>query len=214
MFLTCILHPMIPPLFNSAKIHVKGARGRLIKGCRDLTSPTRPLKRVNRILIFCSCLSVMTSLTQRLPVVFIPEQALVTSVWFDMVNHRSLSELSFLLTAFAKRMGVQESFARFPPTVIITTFTCISSIIYMKLRMKLTVLIIGQQRTAVVFAWLLWFLWHCSQLHTQLKKPRRFVLQGLLYDTSIAYTLSQGEGGLTWLFMACLFLQTKTLKGL
>src|SRR5690606_887183 len=126
----------------SAKIHAKGARGRHIKGCRDLTSPTHPLKSVDWILIFCSCLTIVTSLTQRLPVLFIPEQSLVSSVWFDVVNNRCLSQLSFLLTVFAKRMGVQEPFACLPPTAIITTLVCIRSIIYVKLRMKLTVLVV------------------------------------------------------------------------
>lgn len=85
------------------------------------------------------------------------------------------------------------------PAVIVTTLACIWPIIYMMLCMKLAILIIGQQRAAVMFAGLLWFLWHCSQLHTQLKKPRQIILQWLYL--CYFYTL-HSITGIGWLNMA------------
>ncbi|MDQ0220427.1 hypothetical protein [Peribacillus cavernae] len=170
-------------------------------------------KGVNKIPIFCFCLSIVTPLTQRLPVALIPKQSLVTSVRFGVIYHRCFGERSFLFTVLAKRISVQESFSCLPPAVIVTTLARIRSIIYMKLCMKLAVLIIGQQRAAVVFAGLLWFFWHCSQLQYSIKKaPKDLPSRARVYTTFTPYTISQEEGGLTWLFMACFLNTNKNVK--
>nr|DAR25181.1 MAG TPA: hypothetical protein [Caudoviricetes sp.] len=46
----------------------------------------------------------MTALTKALPVAFIPKQFIITSVRFDMVNHRSLNVFPVPLTNLAQRM--------------------------------------------------------------------------------------------------------------
>ena len=47
---------------------------------------------------------IMTALTKALPVAFIPKQFIITSVRFDMVNHRSLNVFPVPLTNLAQRM--------------------------------------------------------------------------------------------------------------
>lgn len=59
---------------------------------------------VCRSTILFACFFIMTVLTKALPVAFIPKQFIVTSVRFDMVNHRSLNVFSVPLTNLTQRM--------------------------------------------------------------------------------------------------------------
>lgn len=67
---------------------------------------------------------VMTARTQRLPVVFIPEQLFITPMRDDMVNHRRRCDFAVSHAFSAQRIALQEAGAGFSPTAIITTGFC------------------------------------------------------------------------------------------
>ena len=58
-----------------------------------------------RIPVFSPCLPVVTSLAQCLPVIPVPEQFPVSSVWFDVVNHCCFGVPSLRHALHAERMG-------------------------------------------------------------------------------------------------------------
>ena len=63
----------------------------------------------------------MAILAQRLPVAFIPEQLLITAMWYDMINHRRRCDLPALHALIAQRIALQEAGAGFSPAVVIAT---------------------------------------------------------------------------------------------
>lgn len=61
----------------------------------------------------------MAPLAKRLPVVFVPEQLLISSVWNHMIHHGRGRELSLPHTLRAQRMPAQESLSRRAPAAVI-----------------------------------------------------------------------------------------------
>lgn len=54
------------------------------------------------------CLYIMMMLTQRLPVRPIPKEFLVSTVWFDMINDCSHSDMTFFITFHTEWIALQE----------------------------------------------------------------------------------------------------------
>ena len=62
----------------------------------------------------------MTRLTEGLPVGWIPEEVLVTSVGSDVVNHRCLGQSSFPLAVNTERMELEVTKPCLVPSSIVT----------------------------------------------------------------------------------------------
>lgn len=66
----------------------------------------------------------MTRLAQALPIALVPEQFLIASVWFFMVNHRSLNVFSIPLANFTQRMFFKISLACPLPFGTVSSLAC------------------------------------------------------------------------------------------
>jgi len=84
-----------------------------------------PYPSENIFIFWCTvkpaCLSIMTFLTQALPVTLAPHKFLVPSVWYDVVNNCCRGEFTFSFTLHAERMSVQVQLGEFPPLTCVPT---------------------------------------------------------------------------------------------
>ena len=109
----------------------------------------RPSIFVCRQTVLAPGLFIMTRLAKALPITPIPEQLLITSVWFFMVNHRSLNVLSVPLTNLTQRMLSKISFARSPPCAVVSALVCRASVFRMqRLMLSAVFLSISDKHTA------------------------------------------------------------------
>ena len=70
----------------------------------------------------------MAALTQRLPVVAVPEQAAITPVRLNVVNHAGLDNQPQLSAADAQRVVHQEQSARLIPVTVIAATVGVGSL--------------------------------------------------------------------------------------
>ena len=86
--------------------------------CRDSDPlPPRRFRRISKASIFFSSLLGVTTFTERLPVVSVPEELPVTTVWFDVVHFSCRSESSFSLAVNTQGMLLKKLFAGLSPLV-------------------------------------------------------------------------------------------------
>ena len=98
------------------------------------------------IAIISHSLFIMASLAQRLPVGLIPEEFLVTSVGYDVIDHCRLHVPTFLLALHTEGMHLQENLSYFTPPTIISSANSRTCLLCMKGLMLFTVLLpIGYQ---------------------------------------------------------------------
>jgi len=107
---------------------------------------------ISEATILAGGLLVVARLTQGLPVLGVPEQILVATVWCDVIDHscRRDAPLSFALSA--ERMARQPGRARLPPAAVVTATGCgpapLVSLLPNLLEMLLTVARLRQERRA------------------------------------------------------------------
>ena len=84
-----------------------------------------PYPSENIFIFWCTvkpaCLSIMTYLTQALPVTLAPHKFLVSSMGYDMVNHRCRREFPFSFTLHTQWMFIQVQLGEFPPLTCVPT---------------------------------------------------------------------------------------------
>ena len=85
-----------------------------------------PALRTDSVLVldvpvFGHRLMVMTALAKGLPVLFVPEQFLITAMRFDMVNDRCRDETAFCFAADAPGMTLQEKLSGLLPLSPVAT---------------------------------------------------------------------------------------------
>lgn len=110
-----------------------------------------------------SGLLIMAPFAERLPILLIPEQHLITPVRYDMVYHRSRGGFSILQTLMAQRMPLQKQYPGFPPLGIIAPRGCVASqrILRPFLPVFFTVgSCLTQIRASRILAWPFRFAWH------------------------------------------------------
>lgn len=148
----------------------------------------------------------MTMLAECLPVISIPKQLSVTSVWNDVVYNRSLCISSFRFTFFTERMGAEKSFACFLPMFVISSFIWTANLLRMHSLMLITIFctIRHEFRTAGVLAGNVWSFRHCYHLKVCIEKafmkslPQRLFLS---YNFSII-TISHFHTNIYWHFLS------------
>ena len=111
----------------TASLGLSRARNRKRKGLIMMTSKLlallswifqeRPALRSQS----AACLSVVTILTKRLPVLLIPEQFFITPVRYDMIDYCCRGDSVFRETLCAQRMLPEETLSGLAPSGIITS---------------------------------------------------------------------------------------------
>ena len=74
-------------------------------------------------MVFLSSLDAMMLMAEGLPVTFIPEESLVATVRYDVVNIRGLSVPALLLALSAQRMRLKVTLARLLPCSAVAPLT-------------------------------------------------------------------------------------------
>jgi len=132
--------------------------------CRDSDPlPPRGFRIVSEASIFFSGLLGVTTFTQWLPVVFVPEELPVTTMWFDVVYLSSWRESSFSLAVNTQGMLLKKLLAGLSPLIGVHLRTPVvldSNHFFLVL---LTISIMGQRLTPRIVTDALWFPRH--QLH-------------------------------------------------
>ena len=103
---------------------------------------------------------VVTLFAQRLPVILVPEQNLISSVRLDMIHNGCRCQFPSPSALRAKRMLYQESLSRLLPLTAIATFKGVRSIANMQVSMLVAVTIIRQSRATWMLARSLRFRGH------------------------------------------------------
>ena len=92
--------------------------------CRDSDPlPPHGFRIISEASIFFSGLLRVTTFTQWLPVVFVPEEFPVTTVWFDMVHLSCWGESSFSFTMNTQRMLLKKLLAGLSPLIGVHLWT-------------------------------------------------------------------------------------------
>ena len=115
-----------------------------------------------RILVLRPGLMVMAGLTECLPVIPVPEQCFISTMWNDVIHNRCLLVLPLCHTPYAQRMCCKVLFTCFLPCSPIAPAGCGADYLRMQGPVLLTELRPRgyQFRTAGMLAWHLWSLWH------------------------------------------------------
>ncbi len=92
-------------------------------------------------------LPVMAPLAERLPVVLIPEESLVSPVGNDMIHHRRPDILAGLQTFGAERMNKQELSADLVPSAVVSPAG--SRVILFRMQRPVSVAVFGSLRDKV-----------------------------------------------------------------
>lgn len=115
-------------------------------------------------MVFLSCLDAMMLMTEGLPVTFVPEESLVATVRYDVVNVRGLSVPAFLLALHAQRMRLKVTLARLLPCSAVAPITCAAYLLRMQDFVFSAVLrtVWYEGWTARMLAWILRSRWHVA----------------------------------------------------
>lgn len=122
------------------------------------------LESIGRIAVLIPCFFIMAAFTKRLPIAFIPEQLLVSSVRNDMIHNRCFGQLSCLFTFSTEWMSHQVMLPGFLPLASVPTLAGILSVIFVQSSMLLTILSTSgcdQLRTHRMLTWNARSVWHC-----------------------------------------------------
>lgn len=125
---------------------------------------------------------IMAALAKGLPVLFIPEELGITTVWFDVVDDRRRNEASLCLAADAPGMAFQEELPGLLPFPSVAACFCIYPVALALPFVFLTIFSsIGYQPGAAwIFAGRLRSSWHSSSSPASKRtagiSPRSFIL--------------------------------------
>ena len=103
------------------------------------------LEMVRRSAIFQASLLVVVGLAQRLPIAPIPEQISVSTVRYDVINHRRFHIPSLRQALNTQRMGGEELFTDSLPCTAIASTGCASRFLRMEGAVLITVLTLSHQ---------------------------------------------------------------------
>lgn len=126
--------------------------------------PPRWFRIITKASIFFSSLLGVTTFTERLPVIFVPEELTVTTVWFDVVHLCCRSESSFSLAVNTQGMLLKKLLAGLSPLVGVHLWSPIVLDPRHFFLVLLTISIMGQWLTPRIVADALWFPGHQSHL--------------------------------------------------
>ena len=102
-----------------------------------------------RCLILIPRLDGMMPMAKRLPVIFIPEELLISSVRNDVVNVRCLDVLAFLHALHAEGMGLKVTLACSLPCLAVASPCCRAYLFRVLRLVQLTVLLtVGNEGSA------------------------------------------------------------------
>lgn len=133
--------------------------------CRDSDPlPPHRFRKISEASIFFSSLLRVTAFTERLPVLFVPEELPVTTVWFDVVHLSSWSKSSFSLAVNTQRMLLKKVFAGLSPLVGVHLWSPIVLDPCHFFLMLFTISIMGQWLTPRIVTDALWFPGHQAHL--------------------------------------------------
>jgi len=155
----------IPP-FGFSRFFTKDP-GALSPGhfCRDSDPlPPRGFRIVSEASIFFSSLLGVTTLTQGLPVVFVPEELPATTVWFDVVHLGCRSESSFSLAVNTQGMLLKKLLAGLSPLIGVHLCSPVVLHLHHLFLVLLAVSIMGERLTPRIVTDALWFPGHQSPL--------------------------------------------------
>ena len=79
---------------------------------------------VREVVVFVPCLDAVVLVAERLPVALIPEQPLVTTVWYDVVNVCCLDVLAFLHALHTQGMRCEVTLTRLLPRLAVASTVC------------------------------------------------------------------------------------------
>lgn len=115
----------------------------------------------SKAAVFGGCLAVVTWLAQRLPVLTIPEQSIVTFVRHDVVDHSRCGDQAIAFTLSAERMLIQKPNTSLAPAACVATLVSRSASLVLHLLGLLLVLVtmacavLNQRSATWVCAWLI-----------------------------------------------------------
>ena len=133
--------------------------------CRDWDPlPPRGFRTIPEASIFFSSLLGVTTFTKWLPVVFIPEELPVTTVWFDVVHLCSWSESCFSFTMNTQGMLLKKLLAGLSPLIGVHLRTPVVLDPNHFFLVLLTISIMGQWLAPRIVTDALWFPGHPSHL--------------------------------------------------
>ena len=105
-----------------------------------------------RCLILIPCLDGVMAVAERLPVIFIPEESLVSSVRNDVINVRCLDVLAFLHALHAERVSLKVTLTCSLPCLAVASTAGTPHLLWVHCLVCLAVLLaVGYQRRA---AWM------------------------------------------------------------
>ena len=106
--------------YDTGHLHMRGVHESPAHRCHDERS--EEYRYISAVpLLTTSCLPVMAVLTKGLPVFFIPEQPLITSMWNNMIYHGSRRQAARFLALRAQRMALQKRQPRFSPSGVVAS---------------------------------------------------------------------------------------------
>jgi hypothetical protein len=117
---------------------------------------------IGRVVVLPSCLAAVVPVAEGLPVALVPEEPLVSSVWYGVVHIGGLDVLAFFHALHAERVRLQVTLACLLPCPAVATGTGASYLLGMERLVFLTVLgaVRNQRRTAGMAAWGVWSIRH------------------------------------------------------
>ena len=116
------------------------------------------------ITVLCHGLAVMAVFTQSLPVLFIPEQSVIPTVWHNMIYHSCLHQSSLLPAPDTQRMCFQEPASCDTPSSVVPTPSRRCPVTTMQRSMLFTINPVCQLRASRMAAGLLWLHRHFIHL--------------------------------------------------
>lgn len=116
---------------------------------------------------------VVALFAQRLPVILVPEQYLVSSVRLDMIHNGCRGQFSGPFALRAKRMLCQEPLSRLLPLTTIATFKGAGSITNMQVSMLIAVTIVRQSWASRMLTRFLWSFRHTYFLLSYVRMRER-----------------------------------------
>ena len=121
---------------------------------------------VRGVVVFASCLDAVVSVAEGLPVAFIPEECLVSTVRNDVVNVCGLDISPLPLALHTKWMGGQITLAGLLPATVISAGCCRANLLRVYSFMLLAVPgpERNQCRTSRMLTWSVWSVGYESRL--------------------------------------------------
>ena len=116
------------------------------------------------ITVLCHGLAVMAVLTQRLPVLFIPEQSVIPTVRHNMIHHSCLHQSSLFPALDTQGVCFQEPASCDTPSSVVPTPGRRYPVTTMQRSMLFTIIPVCQLRASRMAAGLLWLHRHFIHL--------------------------------------------------